>query len=43
MEKKKMNNKILSLVVIMIIINITSFLSGCTNNQSNEDTIDGPA
>jgi len=37
-----MNNKILLLTILMIIINSISFLSGCTDNRSNENTIDGP-
>ena len=37
-----MNNKILLLTILMIIINSISFLSGCTDNQSNENTNGGP-
>ena len=37
-----MNNKILFLTILMIIMNSISFLSGCTDNQSNENNNDGP-
>jgi len=37
-----MNNKILLLAILIIIIISISFLSGCTDYQSDENTNDGP-